>query len=79
MGKRTSLHRSPPLLFYARSRSVAFLLIVWHLGRRVDLVARLLVNLGFCRIRFWYPVSSGSGISRETSRIYLWNLTVEVS
>ena len=46
-----------------------------HLGRSVDLVARLLVNLGFCRTRFWYLVASGSGISRETSRIHFWNLT----
>jgi len=46
-----------------------------HLGRSVDLLARLLVNLGCCRTRFWYLVSPGSGISRETSRIYFWNLT----
>ena len=41
----------------------------------MDLVARLLVNLGFCRTRFWYLVAPGSGIPRETSRIYFWNLT----
>ena len=41
----------------------------------MDLVASLLVNLGFCRIRFWYPVASGSGISRKTCRIYFLNLT----
>jgi hypothetical protein len=33
------------------------------------------VDVGFCRTRFWYIVASGSGISRETSRIYFWNLT----
>jgi hypothetical protein len=44
--------------------------------RGVDLVAPLLVNLGFCRIRFWYLVASASGISRETSRNYFWNLTL---
>jgi hypothetical protein len=43
------------------------------------LVARLLVNLGFCRIRFWYLVAPGSGISRETSRNYFSNLTVEAA
>jgi hypothetical protein len=26
----------------------------WRIGLRQNLVARLLVNLGFCRIRFWY-------------------------
>jgi len=41
----------------------------------VDLFARLLVNSEFCRIRFWYLVAPGSGISREISRIYFWNLT----
>jgi hypothetical protein len=46
-----------------------------HLGRSVDLVARLLVVLGFCLIRFWYAVASGSGISREISRNSFWNLT----
>jgi hypothetical protein len=35
-----------------------------HLGRSADLVASLLVNLEFCRIRFWYLVVPGSGISR---------------
>ena len=39
----------------------------------MDLVAPLLVKLGFCRIRFWYTVASGSGISRETSRIFSRN------
>jgi hypothetical protein len=53
-----------------------FLVILWHLGLRQNLVARLLVKLGFCRIRFWYLVAPGSGISRETSRIYFWNLTI---
>jgi hypothetical protein len=48
-----------------------------HLGRSVDPVASLLVKSGFCRIRFWYAVAPGSGISRETSRNYFWNLTVE--
>jgi hypothetical protein len=47
-----------------------------HLGRSADLVARLLVKSGLCRIRFWYSVAPGSGISREISRIYFWNLTV---
>jgi hypothetical protein len=28
-------------------------------------------------IRFWYPVAPGSGISRETSRIYFWNLITD--
>ena len=46
-----------------------------HLGRSVDLVASLLVNLEFCRIRFWYPVAPGSGISREACRNHFWNLT----
>jgi hypothetical protein len=55
------------------------LLILWRLGTRQDLVAQLLVNLGFCRIRFWYPVAPGSGISRETSRIHFWNLTTSVT
>jgi hypothetical protein len=50
-------------------------LIVGHLERRVDLVAPLLVKSGFCRIRFWYPVAPGSGISKENSRNYFWNLT----
>ena len=54
----------------------AFLLILPHLGRRPNLVARLLVNLGFCRMRFWYPVAPGSGISRETSRISFCSLTL---
>jgi hypothetical protein len=40
------------------------------IGRSVDLVARLLVNLEYCRTRFWYLVAPGSGISRETSRIH---------
>jgi hypothetical protein len=46
-----------------------------HLARSVDLVASLLVNLGFCRIRFWYSVAPGSGISRKNSRTYIWILT----
>jgi hypothetical protein len=50
-----------------------------HLGRSVDPVASLLVKSGFCRIRFWYAVGPGSGISRETSRNYFWNLTVEAA
>jgi hypothetical protein len=29
----------------------------------------------FGRTRFWYLVAPGSGISREISRIYFWNLT----
>jgi hypothetical protein len=41
-----------------------------------NLVSPLLVYLGFRLTCFWYLVSPGSGISRETSRIYLWNLTV---
>jgi hypothetical protein len=45
----------------------------------VDLVARLLVKSGSCRIRFWYVVAPGSGISRETSRNCFWNLTVEAA
>jgi hypothetical protein len=53
-----------------------FSLIMWHLGLRQNLVARLLVNLEFCRIRFWYPVAPGSGICRETGRNYFWNLTL---
>jgi hypothetical protein len=48
-----------------------------HLGRSVDPVASLLVKSGFCRIRFWYAVAPGSGISRETSRNYFWNLTTQ--
>ena len=48
-----------------------------HFGRSADLVARLLVKLGFCRIRFWYLVALGSGIFREICRIYFWNLTAE--
>jgi len=60
--------------FYPRLRS-GLLPDSWHLRLRQDLVARLLVNLGFCRTSFWYAVASGSGISRETGRIYLWNLT----
>jgi hypothetical protein len=54
---------------------LAILLIQGCLYCRRYFVAPLLVNLGFCRIRFWYPVASGSGISRESSRIYFWNLT----
>lgn len=53
---------------------VPFLQFLWRLRSRADFVARLLVDLGFCRIRFWYPVALGSGISRETGRIYFWNL-----
>ena len=48
-----------------------------HFGRSADRVARLLVNFGFCRIRFWYLVAAGSGISRKLSRIYFWNLTID--
>jgi hypothetical protein len=32
--------------------------------------------LEFCRIRFWYAVAPGSGISRDTSNIFFWNLPV---
>jgi hypothetical protein len=41
-----------------------------------NLVAQLLVNLGFCRIRFWYLDAPGSATSREAVRIHFWNLTV---
>jgi hypothetical protein len=50
-------------------------LTLWHLGLRQNLVARLLINLGVCRIRFWYLVAPASGSCRETSRNYFWNLT----
>jgi hypothetical protein len=36
-------------------------------------------QMELCLNRFWYAVSLGSGISRETSRISFWNLTVMVS
>jgi hypothetical protein len=71
----SSLHRMPLCQSYLRVVRAAFLLILPHLRCRLNLVARLLVNLGFCRIRFWYSVASGSGICRETSRIHFWNLT----
>jgi hypothetical protein len=58
----------------AHARSFFSLILCW-LGAKQDFVARLLVKSGFGRIRFWYPVALGSGISRETSRIYFWNLT----
>jgi hypothetical protein len=78
MGERIPLHRSPlPVALRALTRAVPpFLLIRRDLAFRRDLVASLLVQSGFCRIRFWYLVASGSGISRETGRIYFWNLTV---
>jgi hypothetical protein len=44
-------------LTLARASRLAFLLsILGHLSRRRNFVARLLVNLGCCRIRFWYLV-----------------------
>jgi hypothetical protein len=46
----------------------------WDSG--MHFVARLLVNLGFGRIGFWYPVALGSGNSRENGRIFFWTLTV---
>jgi hypothetical protein len=49
------------------------------LSRQPDLVASLLDDLGFCRIRFWYPVASASGISREICRIYFWKLTTKIN
>jgi hypothetical protein len=52
------------------------LLILWHIGLRQKLVARLLVKVELCRIRFWYLVASGSGIYREISGNYFWNLTL---
>jgi hypothetical protein len=36
----------------------------------VDLVGSLLVKSGLCRIRFWYAVAPGSGISRKAGRIF---------
>src|ERR1700738_4378061 len=39
-----------------------------HLGRSVDLVASLLVNLGFCRIRFWYFQGEQSQALLESHR-----------
>jgi hypothetical protein len=39
------------------------------------LVAFTSGQMELCRIRFWYPVASGSGISREGSRKHFWNLT----
>src|ERR1700756_1986147 len=35
-------------------------------------------QIGICRTRFWYLVAPGSGISREISCIFFWNLTVVV-
>jgi len=70
-----SLAPIPALTSCVARANGAFQLILRHIGLRQNLVARLLVNLGFCRIRFWYAVASGSGISRETSRIFFWNLT----
>jgi hypothetical protein len=55
----------------------AILLIQGCLCSRQYFVAPLLVDLEFCRIRFWYLVAPGAGISRETSRIHFWNLTIE--
>ena len=42
---------------YPANPAAAFLLILLNLGRRQNLGARLMVNLGFCRIRFWYQVA----------------------
>jgi hypothetical protein len=53
----------------------AILLIQGCLCSRQYFVAPLVVNLGFCRIRFWYLVAPGSGSSREAGRKHLWNLT----
>jgi hypothetical protein len=58
-----------------RQGAPAILLILGRLYSRWDFVAQLLVDLGFCRIRFWYLVAPGSGISREASRIHSWTLT----
>jgi hypothetical protein len=58
-----------------REDAPAILLILTRLYSQWDFVAPLLVKLGFCRIRFWYPVALGSGISRENRRIFFWNLT----
>jgi hypothetical protein len=58
-----------------REDAPAILLILARFYSRWDFVAPLLVKLGFCRIRFWYPVALGSGISRENRRIFFWNLT----
>jgi hypothetical protein len=33
---------------------------------------QLLVKRNFVRIRFWYSVTPGSGISRGTGRIFFW-------
>jgi hypothetical protein len=72
--------RFPPEMEIQRTRfpvSISSSVIVAIWGLSVDPVASLLVKSGFCRIRFWYAVAPGSGISRETSRNYFWNLTVE--
>jgi hypothetical protein len=72
---RSQTSRIRPCRSYVRVVRATFLLILPHLRRSPELVAPLLVKLGFCRIRFWYLVASASGISREISRIYFWNLT----
>jgi hypothetical protein len=59
--ERPSLHRSAPLSCCAHSRERHFVAdSAAYLGVRKDSVARLLVNLEICRIRFWYPVAPGS-------------------
>ena len=75
INERASLLRiSSPVLLAVRASGLSA--DCGHLWRSVDLVASLLVNLAFCRIRSWYLVAPGFGISRETGRIFLWNLTL---
>src|ERR1700752_3137943 len=57
INERASLHWSPRSSSCA-TRRARYSAVIF--GRRVNLVARLLVNLGFCRTKFWYPVASGS-------------------
>ena len=76
MSPRNALPCTTQLVLRALARTRALLADSAAFRPRRDLVARLLVKLGFCRTRFWYLVTSASGISREISRIYFWDLTM---
>jgi hypothetical protein len=66
------LHRSS-VASSLRSHA-AFLPILPYLRRRPNLVRTTSGQFGILSHQVWYPVASGSGISRETDRNFFWNL-----